>query len=34
MAASHLGALEAAVGERVVEWATAGELDDVVEQIP
>ena len=34
MAASHLAALEAAVGERVVEWATAGELDDAITQVP
>jgi len=34
MAASHLAALEAAVDERVVEWATTDELDAAVEQIP
>ena len=34
MAASHLAALEAAVGERLVEWATTDELDDAVEQLP
>jgi len=34
MAASHLAALEAAVGDRVVEWATLDELDSAVEEIP
>ncbi|OYR55439.1 aminopeptidase [Halorubrum halodurans] len=34
MAASHLAALEAAVGDRVVEWSTIEELDSAVEQIP
>ena len=34
MAASHLAALEAAVGDRVVEWATPDELDSAVEEIP
>jgi hypothetical protein len=34
MAASHLAALEAAAGERVVEWADPEELPDAVESIP
>ena len=34
MAASHLATLEAAVDERVVEWATTDELDAAVEEIP
>lgn len=34
MAASHLAALEAAVGDRVVEWARPDELESAVEQIP
>ncbi|MFD1597538.1 aminopeptidase [Halobellus rarus] len=34
MAASHLAALEAAVGERVVEWSTLDELDSAVDRIP
>ncbi|TKX48491.1 aminopeptidase [Halorubrum sp. SD690R] len=34
MAASHLAALEAVVGDRVVEWATLDELESAVEQIP
>jgi len=34
MAASHLAALEAAVADRVLEWATVAELDQVTDQIP
>ena len=34
MAASHLAALEAAVGDRAVEWATLDEFDSAVERIP
>ena len=34
MAASHLAALEAAVGDRVVEWSTLDELESAIEQIP
>jgi hypothetical protein len=34
MAASHLAALEAAAGERVVEWSEPDELPDAVETIP
>lgn len=34
MAASHLAALEAAVGDRVVEWATPDELESAVERVP
>jgi len=34
MAASHVAALEATVGDRVLEWATLDELDSAVEQIP
>ncbi|SMO80100.1 hypothetical protein [Halorubrum cibi] len=34
MVASHLAALEAAVGERVVEWSTPTELDRAVDRIP
>ncbi|GAA0512227.1 hypothetical protein SAMN04488066_104139 [Halorubrum aquaticum] len=34
MAASHLAALEVAVGERVLEWSTTEELDRTVEEIP
>ena len=33
MAASHLAALEEAVGERVVEWSTLDELDSAVDRI-
>jgi len=34
MAASHLAALEAAVDERVLEWATVAELDRVTDRVP
>lgn len=34
MAASHLAALEAAVGERVVEWSTLDTLDSAVDRVP
>jgi len=34
MAASHLAALEAAVADRVLKWATVDELDRVTERIP
>jgi hypothetical protein len=34
MAASHLAALEAAAGNRVVEWSDPDELPDAVESIP
>ncbi|MDZ5810507.1 aminopeptidase [Halorubrum sp. AD140] len=34
MAASHLAALEAAVADRVLEWATVDELDRVTDRIP
>ena len=34
MAASHLAALEAAVGERIAEWSTLAELDSTVDRIP
>ncbi|RAW46471.1 aminopeptidase [Halorubrum sp. 48-1-W] len=34
MAVSHLAALENAVDERVVEWATTDELDGAVDRIP
>lgn len=34
MAASHLAALEAAVADRVLEWATVEELDRVTDRIP
>ena len=33
MAASHLAALEAAVGERIAEWSTLAELDSTVDRI-
>ena len=34
MAASHLAALEAAVADRVLEWAAVAELDRVTDRIP
>jgi hypothetical protein len=34
MAASHLAALEAAAGERVVEWSAPEELPEAVESVP
>ena len=34
MAASHLAALEAAAGDRVVEWTDPGDLPDAVASIP
>jgi len=34
MAASHLAALEAAAGDRVVEWQVPGDIPDAVAEIP